>query len=819
MKKQAKQCITFLLALILTLTAVPALALPERPAPLDLGNSPINSLNGGMMLQAGETLYWADHGGIFADEQLLVEEPGRNLNLIRGGLYYTLGETPTLIRRYDLAGETVSTVLSWDAPIDQLFITGCGRILFLSQGRVYRGEMQDISTLQAEEKAFSVSGFIPTPYGTVYASGSLGAYTIYADNRQVATGVTRFFEEEAHLIIRRGAADYQIPMAQLFTGLPIEERPYNLSPQQISFHSHNGEEGCQICEAILLEEEAEQLLPITPLNNPPTFTPPLTVSQENVVKRARQQAEIQWTPLADIIGWRGNTVYRAGNTYRGIPYAQPVSRGTYIPWGASLSTFAEAVRNPTSVMYTSFSYHGSHATRAPFFGADCSSFVSWALDQPHRTHTGTFPNHAHRITQSIYALQVGDVFNSAGHNLIVTAVEFDAAGNLAAVETMEQTIPLPRLRRYGVPGNTGAIQVGGLQALVNRTFNSGFALYRSNTIDNVSFTPDPAVDVGLGPRSIITATASPGGFISPTGPIAVPQGDDITFTFQASRGFSVDRVLVNGQSVGAPDSFTFTNVQENAAIAVEFILTSSPFDDVSEGDWYFEAVLHTFREGFLTGTSETHFSPYVSTTRGMFVTILGRMAQVDPTEWPFIGIVTGSHVNFRPGPGMHYNPIRTLPRDTTVHIIGRVGEWFRVTHNNATGYMSVDFVAPQAGTFSDVQAGAFYAPYVEWANEYGIATGPGDGRFHPHQVITRQEMATLLYRYITNMEITIERDESLPTFVDIDEVAIWAQPGVTALQQARLIQGMGGNRFDPMGDSNRASVAVMITNFHSRYGR
>ena len=818
MKPQAKRYITFLLALILVLTGLPVLALPMDAGAEELGNLPINSLNGGVMLQADCGFYWADSSGIFLDGIPLVEEAGRNLNLIRGGLYYTLGERETAIRRYDLAEGTLSTLLTWEAPIDQLFITGGGMILFLSQGRVYRGDMGDLASIQADETPFSVSRFIPTPHGTIYAAGFLGDYTIYAGNRRIEAGITLFFTEADYLIIRRGTADYQIPIAALFSGASIEPVPYALHAEQISLLSEPQEEGCPICEAAFFAEEEEEIVPLVIAASAPTHTLPLTVSQENVVLRARQQLEIRWTPLADIIGWRGNTIYRAGVTYRGIPYAQPVSRGAYIPWNASLSTFAAAVRDPNSVMYTSFSYHGTHATRAPFFGADCSSFVSWSLQQPHRTHTGTFPNHAHRIAQNINAVQVGDVFNSTGHNLIVTRVEYHQNGNLAAVEIMEQTIPLPQHRRFGVAGNTGATQAGSLQTLIDRTFGRGFALYRSNTINNVTFTPDPAVDVGLGPRHIVTATAGSGGLISPAGPIAVPRGENVTFTFHPNPGFAVRRVLVDGASVGAPASHTLTNVRADATIRVEFELTGSPFADVRERDWFHGAVVYVFDQNLITGTSSTHFSPNVTATRGMFVTILGRMEGINHRDWYFPGTVTGSHVNFRTGPGTNHSTMGTLPRDTRVGVYGRSGDWYKIHHGGRSGYMHSDFLTAHRRTFSDVRAGNFFAPYVEWANANNIVNGMGDGSFRPNQVITREEVATALFRYINASGITLERDRTIPPFADIDSVASWARDAVTVLQQAGLIQGMGDNRFAPREATNRAQMASIIADFHRQHG-
>ena len=247
-------------------------------------------------------------------------------------------------------------------------------------------------------------------------------------------------------------------------------------------------------------------------------------------------------------------------------------------------------------------------------------------------------------------------------------------------------------------------------------------------------------------------------------------------------------------------------------------LPPGTFTDVPSSAWFYEAVHYVRRAGLMQGTSSTTFAPNATTTRGMFVTLLGRMAGVDHREWYFQGTVTGSHVNLRTGPGTQHSSLGTLPRNTSVRIIGRVDNWYHVQHGSRTGYMSRDFVSAAQGTFSDVRAGAFYAPYVEWARSRGIVSGTGGGTFSPNRPITRQEMASQLHRYTTAMNITLERDTEMPPFADIDQVASWARGSVIALQQAGLIHGMGDNRFAPTENSNRAAVATLIMNFHSQHG-
>ncbi|MCL2367730.1 MAG: hypothetical protein FWC72_01935 [Oscillospiraceae bacterium] len=307
MFKQRKH-LALLLAIVLLLSSVPALAVSPGGG-LTLGNSPINSLNGGPMVRDGDTLIWTSPTGIYADGVRLTTEAGRHLNVMGRGLYFTVGTDSPALRRYDLTRGETETLFTWDAPIDQLFITGDNRALLLSGGQVHRVNLGD-GNIAADVTAFSVTRFIPTAYGTIYATGDLGNYTLFAGDSLIEADVTIFFTEGDLLILRRGITDYAIPIQTLFTGGQIALSAYQplAAPLAIEALTSTGE-CCPICLEGLWEDE----FPITQLAAVPTQSLPLTQSQENVVLRARQMSEIRWTPLQNITGWRGNT-----STARGI---------------------------------------------------------------------------------------------------------------------------------------------------------------------------------------------------------------------------------------------------------------------------------------------------------------------------------------------------------------------------------------------------------------------------------------------------------------------------------------------------------------------
>ena len=175
----------------------------------------------------------------------------------------------------------------------------------------------------------------------------------------------------------------------------------------------------------------------------------------------------------------------------------------------------------------------------------------------------------------------------------------------------------------------------------------------------------------------------------------------------------------------------------------------SPFTAVKPGDWCYDAVLYAKANGFFSGTSETTFSPNGTMTRGMFVTVLGRMAGIDPAKY---GGDTG---------------------------------------------------------FTDVPEGMYYAPYVKWAAQYGITGGTGDGRFSPDALITRQQMAALFVRYFEKFGIRLTGGTQYTTVpADLDAVAPYAREAVVKLWQAGLLNG-NGTRFNPTGNASRAQAAAL----------
>ena len=105
-------------------------------------------------------------------------------------------------------------------------------------------------------------------------------------------------------------------------------------------------------------------------------------------------------------------------------------------------------------------------------------------------------------------------------------------------------------------------------------------------IDNVKLM---AVEDGpVAQKYTITATAGEGGSITPAGEVSVKEGASQTFTIAAQEGYAIADVLVDGQSVGAVDSYTFENVTANHTIAALFTKTASDvqFDNDFESETF-----------------------------------------------------------------------------------------------------------------------------------------------------------------------------------------------------------------------------------------
>ena len=181
----------------------------------------------------------------------------------------------------------------------------------------------------------------------------------------------------------------------------------------------------------------------------------------------------------------------------------------------------------------------------------------------------------------------------------------------------------------------------------------------------------------------------------------------------------------------------------------------NPFTDISEKDWFYGDVMFVYENGLMLGTSKTLFSPHGTVMRGMMATILWRME--------------GSPV----------------PKGKN--------------------------------SFTDVEAGKWYADAITWTAENGIFAGYGKDKFGPDDPITREQLAAIFYRYADykGYDLTVKGD--LDKFKDADKITDYAKTAMQWAVGSGLVKGKSGNLLDPQGTATRAEIAAMLHRFIEKY--
>ncbi len=178
-----------------------------------------------------------------------------------------------------------------------------------------------------------------------------------------------------------------------------------------------------------------------------------------------------------------------------------------------------------------------------------------------------------------------------------------------------------------------------------------------------------------------------------------------------------------------------------------------PFTDVKVGRWSYEYISTLYNAGIINGVSSTKFEPGANITRGAFVKILGGIEGINVSNY------SGS-------------------------------------------------------SFEDVPASAWYAPYVKWAVSAGVTNGISAKKFNPDGQITRQDMATMIYRYANFRGIGLAKKTAKVYFTDMSGVATYARTPVNAMQRAGIINGINNGdytyRFAPTSKATREEASKML---------
>ena len=178
------------------------------------------------------------------------------------------------------------------------------------------------------------------------------------------------------------------------------------------------------------------------------------------------------------------------------------------------------------------------------------------------------------------------------------------------------------------------------------------------------------------------------------------------------------------------------------------------FSDIKESDWYYDDVKYVQENKLMTGTSETEFSPSGDATRGMIVTILWRV-EGEP-------VVEGKD-------------------------------------------------------FEDVGSDAWYSKAVAWASKNQIVSGYNETEFGPNDTATREQFATIMYRYASFKKLDISKSVELDKYSDKEQISEYAVKSMQWANANGIISGTSDETISPKDNVQRCQVAAILRRFCENY--
>lgn len=174
------------------------------------------------------------------------------------------------------------------------------------------------------------------------------------------------------------------------------------------------------------------------------------------------------------------------------------------------------------------------------------------------------------------------------------------------------------------------------------------------------------------------------------------------------------------------------------------------YPDVRENDWYYDAVAYCAEKGYITGYNDGRFGAADAIQRQDFVLIFSRIDGAD-----------------------------------------------------LKGY------AGKTGGFNDVVKDAYYASAVAWGAEKGIITGYNASKFGVGDKITREQVCTIIYRYMGSPEVE-NADKTLSPFADKGKISAYAYNAVAWCVANGIITGKNATTVAPGESASRAQIATII---------
>ena len=113
-------------------------------------------------------------------------------------------------------------------------------------------------------------------------------------------------------------------------------------------------------------------------------------------------------------------------------------------------------------------------------------------------------------------------------------------------------------------------------------------------------------------------------------------------------------------------------------------------------------------------------------------------------------------------------------------------------------------------SFNDAKEHDWFYRYVASAYENGFVEGDGDNKFNPDAYISREDIATILYRAVKAKGNNLKKVSEYSQFNDYDLISHYAQEAIKELKSAGIINGMEDDTFRPKSNATRAQAAVML---------
>lgn len=252
-----------------------------------------------------------------------------------------------------------------------------------------------------------------------------------------------------------------------------------------------------------------------------------------------------------------------------------------------------------------------------------------------------------------------------------------------------------------------------------------------------------------------------GGKVSVSIPYLIEEGqstDDLNVWYMADDG-SLTEIKCIYDAKTKSVTFLVDHFSKYIIGYVDVATWVNPFRDVISSAWFYEAVAYVNSRNLMKGQTENTFAPQAAMTRGMFVTILGRMEGVDTS------------------------------------------------------------MCEESNAFSDVDSSQYYSSYIAWASDKSIVNGVGEDKFAPNAPVTREQMAVMMTNYMKDKGQGPEGLWAIQLkYGDLEDSSSWASEGLMFMTMKGLMKGMGNDAdgsplFAPKLTSNRAQTAQLMMNF------